>query len=107
MWMRAPLRGSAPFLVLMAIWLFFYFATDGTFLTQRNLVLLALQSAIISLAAISAVMLIVSRNFDLPVGSAVALGDIGNPRNHQPDCLRVRLRISFANQRRCDRWTQA
>ena len=49
------------------------FATDGTFLTQRNLVLLALQTSIVSLAAISAVMLIVTRNFDLSVGSAVAL----------------------------------
>ena len=67
------LRGSALLMVLMGIWVFFYFTTDGTFLTQRNLVLLALQSAIVSLAAISAVMLIVSRNFDLSVGSAVAL----------------------------------
>ena len=56
-----------------AVWLFFYFATNGTFLTQRNLVLLALQTSIVSLAAISAVMLIVTRNFDLSVGSAVAL----------------------------------
>ena len=60
-------------LVLAVVWLFFYFATDGTFLTQRNLVLLALQTSIVSLAAISAVMLIVTRNFDLSVGSAVAL----------------------------------
>ena len=60
-------------LVLAAVWLFFYFATNGTFLTQRNLVLLALQTSIVSLAAISAVMLIVTRNFDLSVGSAVAL----------------------------------
>ena len=34
--------------------------------------LLALQTSIVSLAAISAVMLIVTRNFDLSVGSAVA-----------------------------------
>jgi len=60
-------------LVLAAVWLYFYFATNGTFLTQRNLVLLALQTSIVSLAAISAVMLIVTRNFDLSVGSAVAL----------------------------------
>ena len=60
-------------LVLAGVWLFFYFATNGTFLTQRNLVLLALQTSIVSLAAISAVMLIVTRNFDLSVGSAVAL----------------------------------
>jgi D-xylose transport system permease protein len=37
------------------------------------LILLALQTAIVALAAISAVMLIVTRNFDLSVGSAVAL----------------------------------
>jgi len=67
------LRDSTLLLVLAAIWTFFYFTTGGTFLTQRNLVLLALQTSIVSLAAISAVMLIVTRNFDLSVGSAVAL----------------------------------
>src|SRR5258707_9461598 len=67
------LRESTLLLVLAAIWLFFYFATNGTFLTQRNLILLALQTAIVGLAAISAVMLIVTRNFDLSVGSACAL----------------------------------
>jgi D-xylose transport system permease protein len=71
---RAPaLRDSMLLVVLAAVWVFFYFATGGTFLTQRNLVLLALQTSIVSLAAISAVMLIVTRNFDLSVGSAVAL----------------------------------
>jgi D-xylose transport system permease protein len=71
---RVPaLRDSMLLLVLAAVWLFFYFATDGTFLTQRNLLLLALQTSIVSLAAINAVMLIVTRNFDLSVGSAVAL----------------------------------
>ena len=69
----SALRNSMLLLVLAAVWLFFYFATNGTFLTQRNLVLLALQTSIVSLAAISAVMLIVTRNFDLSVGSAVAL----------------------------------
>ncbi len=67
------LRESTLLLVLAAIWLFFYWSTEGTFLTQRNLVLLALQTSIVSLAAISAVMLIVTRNFDLSVGSAVAM----------------------------------
>jgi D-xylose transport system permease protein len=67
------LRDSTLLVVLAAIWVFFHFATNGTFLTQRNLVLLALQTAIVALAAISAVMLIVTRNFDLSVGSAVAL----------------------------------
>jgi hypothetical protein len=67
------LRDSTLLLVVAAIWVFFQIATEGTFLSQRNLVLLALQTSIVSLAAISAVMLIVTRNFDLSVGSAVAL----------------------------------
>src|SRR5688500_2591963 len=67
------LRDSTLLLVLAVIWLYFYFATKGTFLTPRNLILLPLQPSIVALAAISAVMLIVTRNFDLSVGSAVAL----------------------------------
>ena len=67
-------RGTMTLLLVLAVvWAFFYLQTGGTFLTQRNLILLALQTSIVSLAAISAVMLIVSRNFDLSVGSAVAL----------------------------------
>src|SRR5205807_197915 len=70
---RDLFRDSTLLLVVAGIWIFFQFTTEGTFLTQRNLVLLALQTSIVSLAAISAVMLIVTRNFDLSVGSAVAL----------------------------------
>src|SRR5258706_6715878 len=66
-------RDSTLWLVIACVWAFFYFFTEGSFLTPRNLVLLALQTSIVSLAAISAVMLIVTRNFDLSVGSAVAL----------------------------------
>jgi ABC-type xylose transport system permease subunit len=69
----SSLRDYMLIAILAAIWLFFSIATDGIFLTPRNLVLLALQTSIVSLAAISAVMLIVTRNFDLSVGSAVAL----------------------------------
>src|SRR5258707_4674001 len=68
----SALRDSMLLVVLAAVWIFLSFATHGTFLTQRNIVLLALQTSIVSLAAISAVMLIVTRNFDLSVGSAVA-----------------------------------
>jgi ABC-type xylose transport system permease subunit len=67
------LRDSSLLLVLAVIWIYFYFSTNGTFLSPRNLILLALQSSIVMLAAISAVMLIVTRNFDLSVGSSVAL----------------------------------
>jgi D-xylose transport system permease protein len=66
-------RDSTLWLVIACVWVFFYFFTEGSFLTPRNLVLLALQTSIVSLAAISAVMLIITRNFDLSIGSAVAL----------------------------------
>ena len=61
--MRAPIRArrdSMLLLVLALVWLFFYFATNGTFLTQRRLLLLALQTSIVSLAAI------VTRNLICP-----------------------------------------
>lgn len=70
---KRSLRDSTLLLILALIWIFFYVATNGIFLSQRNLILLALQTSIVALAAISAVMLIVTRNFDLSVGSAVAL----------------------------------
>lgn len=70
---RHLLRNYTLLLVLAVVWLAFQVLTDNIFLTPRNLSLLALQSSIVSLAAISAVMLIVTRNFDLSVGSAVAL----------------------------------
>jgi ABC-type xylose transport system permease subunit len=71
-WAAAP-RGPMLILILGGVWFCFYVATGGVFLTQRNLLLLALQTSVVGLAAINAVMLIVTRNFDLSVGSAVAL----------------------------------
>lgn len=70
---RVSLRNYTLLLVLGVVWIVFQVLTENIFLTPRNLSLLALQSSIVSLAAISAVMLIVTRNFDLSVGSAVAL----------------------------------
>lgn len=70
---QVELRNYTLVLVLAVIWLVFQYLTDGLFLSQRNLGLLALQTTIVSLAAISAVMLIITRNFDVSVGSAVAL----------------------------------
>ena len=72
----SALRSSMLLLVLAGVWAFFCFATQGTFLTPRNLVSLALQTSIVSLAAISAVMPIVTRNFDLSVGSSVAFAGV-------------------------------
>ena len=66
-------RNYTLLLVVGVVFAAFQLFTDGLFLSQRNLGLLALQTAIVGLASISAVMLIVTRNFDLSVGSAVAL----------------------------------
>ncbi len=70
---QVALRDYTLLLVLAGIWAGFQALTGGLFLSQRNLGLLALQTTIVGLAAISAVMLIVTRNFDISVGSAVAL----------------------------------
>ena len=70
---NSSFRNYTLLFVVALVFAIFYFLTDGIFLSQRNLGLLAVQTAIVGLASISAVMLIVTRNFDLSVGSAVAL----------------------------------
>ncbi len=70
---RVSLRNYSLIAVLIITWAVLAWLTDGIFLSQRNLTLMSLQSSITGLAAISAVMLIVTRNFDISVGSAVAL----------------------------------
>ena len=71
--MRFDLRNYSLLVVVGVVFGVFQVLTDGVFLSQRNLGLLAMQTTIVGLASISAVMLIVTRNFDLSVGSAVAL----------------------------------
>ncbi|HET9547633.1 MAG TPA: hypothetical protein VFO97_07345, partial [Desertimonas sp.] len=70
---RINVRNYTLLIVVAIVFATFQVLTDGLFLSQRNLGLLALQTTIVGLASISAVMLIVTRNFDLSVGSAVAL----------------------------------
>ena len=60
---------------LVVIWIGFHFWTGGTFLTPRNLWFLSLQTAIVAIMATGMVLVIVSRNIDLSVGSM--LGFIG------------------------------
>ena len=61
--------------VLTSIWLIFNFLTGGKFLTARNLFNLSLQVAVVGIMACGMVLVIVSRNIDLSVGSQ--LGFIG------------------------------
>src|SRR5438445_9412647 len=56
-------------LALLIIWVGFGIVSGGTFLTPRNLWNLSVQSASIAIMATGMVLVIVSRNIDLSVGS--------------------------------------
>lgn len=60
---------------LVVIWVGFHIWTGGTFLTPRNLWFLTVQTAIVAIMATGMVLIIVTRNIDLSVGSM--LGFIG------------------------------
>ncbi len=58
---------------LAVIWLFFHILSGGNFITPRNLWNLSVQSASIAIMATGMVLIIVSRNIDLSVGSMLGL----------------------------------
>jgi D-xylose transport system permease protein len=58
---------------LAVIWIFFNILSGGSFLTARNLWNLSVQSASIAIMATGMVLIIVSRNIDLSVGSMLGL----------------------------------
>jgi D-xylose transport system permease protein len=60
---------------LVVIWIGFHIWTGGTFITPRNLWFLTVQTSIVAIMATGMVLIIVSRNIDLSVGSM--LGFIG------------------------------
>ena len=60
---------------LVAIWIAFHILSGGNFLTARNLWNLSVQSSSIAIMATGMVLIIVSRNIDLSVGSL--LGFLG------------------------------
>jgi D-xylose transport system permease protein len=62
-------------LVLIAIWLVLNLMTGGAFLSARNLFNLSLQVAVVGVMATGMVLVIVSRNIDLSIGSV--LGFVG------------------------------
>ncbi len=62
-------------IALAVIWIGFNFASDGLFLSPRNLWNLSVQTATIAILATGMVLIIVSRNIDLSVGSF--LGFVG------------------------------
>ncbi len=61
--------------VLFAIWIVFHLLSGGTFITPRNLWNLSVQTSAIAIMATGMVLVIVTRNIDLSVGSMV--GTVG------------------------------
>ena len=70
---KVNLRSYTMLFALAIIAIFFQIATDGTFLSPRNVSILFRQMSIIGILTIGMVLLIISGNFDLSVGSAAAL----------------------------------
>jgi ABC-type xylose transport system, permease component len=67
------LRAYTMIGALAVIWIFFYWQTGGIFLTPRNLSNLSLQTSVTGILAVGMLMVIVSGNIDLSVGSLLGL----------------------------------
>ena len=63
---------------LVILWLAFNFLSDGLFLTPRNLWNLSVQSAAVAVMTTGMVLIIVSRNIDLSIGSIAGLHGHGH-----------------------------
>lgn len=74
----SSLRAYTMLGALVIIWLFFHWQTDSIFLTPRNLSNLMLQTSVTGIIAVGMLMVIISGNIDLSVGSLLALaGGVG------------------------------
>jgi D-xylose transport system permease protein len=71
--MEIDLRLSGMIIALVAIWIGFGLASNGLFLTPRNLYDVSVQSVPVAIMAMGMVLVIVSRNIDLSVGSIMGL----------------------------------
>jgi D-xylose transport system permease protein len=69
----SSLRAYTMLGAMVLIWLFFYWQTNGIFLTPRNLSNLMLQMSVTGILAVGMLMVIVSGNIDLSVGSVMGL----------------------------------
>lgn len=70
---KMKLQVLVMFAAIAVIMLFFYFATDGSYLTPRNISNLLRQTAITGILAIGMVFVIISAEIDLSVGSMMGL----------------------------------
>ena len=69
---KQSVRPYTMLIALVGIWLLFTVLTEGIFLTARNLSNLFLQTSTVAVAAIGMVLIIVTGNIDLSVGSFAA-----------------------------------
>jgi D-xylose transport system permease protein len=69
----SALRAYTMLAILILIWLFFHWQTNGIFLTPRNLSNLMLQTSVTGILAIGMLMLIAAGQIDLSVGSVLGL----------------------------------
>ena len=67
----SSLRAYTMVGALILIWLFFHWQTGGIFLTPRNLSNLMVQMSVTGILAVGMLMVIVSGNIDLSVGSVL------------------------------------
>lgn len=85
----SALRAYTMLGALVLIWLFFHYATSGIFLTPRNLSNLMVQTSVTGVLAVGMLMVIVSGNIDLSVGSVLGLaGGVAAITLAQPDFLK-------------------
>src|SRR5829696_6378445 len=68
---KSSLRAYIMIAVLAGIWIYFHWATNSIFLTSRNLSNLMTQMSVTAILAVGMLMVIVSGNIDLSVGSVL------------------------------------
>ncbi len=71
--MEIDLRLAGMILALVFIWIGFGFASNGLYLTARNFYDVSVQSVPVAIMATGMVLIIVSRNIDLSVGSIMGV----------------------------------
>ncbi len=69
----SALRSYTMLTILVIIWLFFHWHTDGIFLTPRNLSNLMLQTSVTGILAVGMLMVIAAGQIDLSIGSVLGL----------------------------------
>src|SRR5512139_2475489 len=89
----SSLRAYVMIAVLAVIWMYFHWATNSIFLTPRNLSNLMTQMSVTGILAVGMLMLIVSANIDLSVGSV--LGFAGGIAAYSLTILELGIPVSI------------